>query len=161
MAAMTVVEGYAEHVMDAVGDELDPGYAELRRRLDRDRERRGPLDAIVSKLLGLDMKMAQYRRGKALRDEVAERAGIRALNHGLARAPRPCPRTHELDDPDALDRAHRSRREPPAPRCSAAALAVCLDAGSVTVGSEVYKRVFGGIVPNKLRTNKNPINEGL
>ena len=52
MAAMTVVEGYAEHVMDAVGESLDPGYAELRRRLERDRQRRGPLDAIVSKLLG-------------------------------------------------------------------------------------------------------------
>ena len=35
MATMTVVEGYAEHVMDAVGDSLDPGYAELRRRLEQ------------------------------------------------------------------------------------------------------------------------------
>ena len=40
MAAMTVVEGHAEHVMDAVGESLDPGYAELRRRLERDRQRR-------------------------------------------------------------------------------------------------------------------------
>ncbi|MDP9189808.1 MAG: zinc-dependent metalloprotease [Actinomycetota bacterium] len=100
MAAMTVVEGYAEHVMDAVGDELDPGYVELRRRLDRDRERRGPLDSLVSKLLGLEMKMAQYKRGKAFCDEVVDRAGIRALNTAWS-APQSLPSSEELDDPPA------------------------------------------------------------
>src|SRR5262249_43333466 len=45
-ATMTLVEGYAEHVMDAVGHQLDPGYTDLRRALDRDRERRGLLDSI-------------------------------------------------------------------------------------------------------------------
>ena len=86
MATMTVVEGYAEHVMDAVGDELDPGYAELRRRLDRDRERRGPLDSLVSKLLGLEMKMAQYKRGKAFADEVVSPRRHPGPEHGLERA---------------------------------------------------------------------------
>ncbi len=111
MAAMTVVEGYAEHVMDAVGDELDPGYAELRRRLDRDRERRGFLDSLVSKLLGLEMKMAQYRRGKAFCDEVAERAGIEGLNR-VWEGPDSLPSSDELDDPaEWLERvgAHRRR----------------------------------------------------
>ena len=112
MAAMTVVEGYAEHVMDAVGESLDPGYAELRRRLDRDRQRRGPLDAIVSKLLGLDLKMSQYRRGKAFADEVAEAAGIRTLNQ-VWRRPENLPSGAEIDDPRAwIDRVgvKRERR---------------------------------------------------
>lgn len=100
MAAMTVIEGYAEHVMDAVGEQLDPGYAELRRRLDRDRRRRGPLDALVSKLLGLEMKMAQYSRGKAFADQVAEAAGIRTLNQ-VWRSPGHLPSGAELDDPAA------------------------------------------------------------
>ena len=100
MAAMTVVEGYAEHVMDAVGHELDPGYAEMRRRLDRDRERRGALDKVVSKLLGLDMKMAQYVRGKRFCDAVAERAGIRALNTVWS-GPEALPTDAEIEDPDA------------------------------------------------------------
>ncbi|MDP9228577.1 MAG: zinc-dependent metalloprotease, partial [Actinomycetota bacterium] len=98
LAAMTIVEGYAEHVMDAVGDELDPGYAELRRRLDRDRERRGPLDALVSKLLGLEMKMAQYKRGKAFADEVVSLGGIQALNT-VWREPEALPLPAELDSP--------------------------------------------------------------
>lgn len=109
LAAMTIVEGYAEHVMDAVGDELDAGFAELRRRLDRDRERRGPLDSLVSKLLGLEMKMAQYKRGKAFADEVVALAGIRALNT-VWREPEALPTLDELDSPaDWIDRTGAAR----------------------------------------------------
>jgi coenzyme F420 biosynthesis associated uncharacterized protein len=110
LAAMTVIEGYAEHVMDAVGAELDPRYAEMRRRLQRDRDRRGPLDSIVSKLLGLEMKMAQYARGKAFCDEVAKRGGIRALNAAW-RDPAALPSMAELDDPGAwMTRVDATRR---------------------------------------------------
>jgi coenzyme F420 biosynthesis associated uncharacterized protein len=97
-ATMTLVEGYAEHVMDAVGDQLDPGYTELRRALDRDRERRGLLDSIVSKVLGLEMKLAQYRRGKAFCDEVVRAHGIRTLNRAWG-GPDALPRPEELDSP--------------------------------------------------------------
>jgi coenzyme F420 biosynthesis associated uncharacterized protein len=98
-ATMTLVEGYAEHVMDAVGDQLDPGYTELRSALDRDRERRGLLDSIVSKVLGLDMKLAQYRRGKAFADEVVRAHGIRTLNRAWS-GPESLPRPEELDEPE-------------------------------------------------------------
>jgi coenzyme F420 biosynthesis associated uncharacterized protein len=98
-ATMTLVEGYAEHVMDAVGDRLDPGYTDLRRALDRDRDRRGLLDSIVSKVLGLEMKLAQYRRGKAFADEVVRKHGIRTLNRAWS-DPEALPRPEELDSPD-------------------------------------------------------------
>jgi coenzyme F420 biosynthesis associated uncharacterized protein len=98
-ATMTMVEGYAEHVMDAVGDQLDPGYTELRRALDRDRERRGLLDSIVSKVLGLEMKLAQYRRGKAFCDEVVSAHGIRTLNRAWSE-PDALPWPDELDSPE-------------------------------------------------------------
>ena len=110
LATMTLVEGYAEHVMDAVGDELDPGYAELRRRLDRDRERRGLLDSIVSRLLGLEMKMAQYRRGKAFADAVVRTAGIRGLNHAWD-SPESLPSPEELDTPEEWVERVGARRE--------------------------------------------------
>jgi putative hydrolase/uncharacterized protein, coenzyme F420 biosynthesis associated len=97
-ATMTLVEGYAEHVMDAVGDQLDPRYTDLRRALDSDRERRGLLDSIVSKVLGLDMKLAQYRRGKAFADEVVRTHGIKTLNRAW-REPDALPRPDELDSP--------------------------------------------------------------
>jgi coenzyme F420 biosynthesis associated uncharacterized protein len=98
MATMTLVEGYAEHVMDAVGDQLDAGYTDLRRALDRDRERRGLLDSLVSKVLGLEMKLAQYRRGKAFADEVVRSHGIRTLNRAWS-SPEALPRPEELDSP--------------------------------------------------------------
>jgi coenzyme F420 biosynthesis associated uncharacterized protein len=98
-ATMTLVEGYAEHVMDAVGDQLDPGYADLRQALDRDRERRGLLDSIVSKVLGLEMKLAQYRRGKAFADQVVRAHGIRTLNRAWT-GPEALPRPEELDSPE-------------------------------------------------------------
>jgi len=109
-ATMTLVEGYAEHVMDAVGDQLDPGYTDLRRALDRDRERRGLLDSIVSKVLGLDMKLAQYRRGKAFADEVVRDHGIKTLNRAW-REPDALPRPEELDSPaEWVDRVGAARR---------------------------------------------------
>lgn len=110
MATMTLVEGYAEHVMDAVGDQLDPGYAELRAALDRDRERRGLLDNIVAKLLGLEMKMAQYRRGKAFADEVVQTAGIRTLNRAWD-GPDALPSSDELDSPAEWIERIGARRE--------------------------------------------------
>ena len=85
-ATMTLVEGYAEHVMDAVGDQLDPATPSCARALDRDRERRGLLDSIVSRVLGLEMKLAQYRRGKAFCDEVVARARHRGAEPRLERA---------------------------------------------------------------------------
>jgi coenzyme F420 biosynthesis associated uncharacterized protein len=108
-ATMTLVEGYAEHVMDAVGERLDPRYADLRRALDRDRERRGLLDSIVSKVLGLEMKLAQYRRGKAFADEVVRLHGIKTLNRAWS-GPEALPRPEELDSPaEWVDRVGAAR----------------------------------------------------
>src|SRR6476659_10235983 len=109
-ATMTLVEGYAEHVMDAVGHRLDAGFVDLRRALDRDRERRGLLDSIVAKLLGLEMKLAQYRRGKAFADEVVRTHGIRTLNRAWT-GPDALPRPEELDDPSAwVERVGAARK---------------------------------------------------
>jgi coenzyme F420 biosynthesis associated uncharacterized protein len=109
LAIMTVIEGYAEHVMDAVGDQLDSGYAELRTRLDHDRRNRGLLDSVVSKLLGLEMKMAQYSRGKAFVDGVVRLAGIRAANQ-VWDGPDSMPTSEELDAPERwLERVGRPR----------------------------------------------------
>ena len=64
-AAMSVVEGYAEHVMDAA-IEGEPEMADLRRRLQARRDQRGGLADAIARVLGLGMKMRQYELGKAL-----------------------------------------------------------------------------------------------
>jgi coenzyme F420 biosynthesis associated uncharacterized protein len=98
-ATMTVIEGYSEHVMDAIGERLDPSYARLRRLADAQRERQSLLDSIVGRLLGLDMKLRQYRLGKQFADRVAEQGGIEALNE-VWRAPETLPDGAELEHPD-------------------------------------------------------------
>jgi coenzyme F420 biosynthesis associated uncharacterized protein len=98
-ATMAVVEGYSEHVMDAVGERLDARYARLRELLETHRRRRGALDAIIGRLLGLDMKMRQYRLGKAFSDAVVDSAGIEGLNRVWS-SPDALPTGEELEAPD-------------------------------------------------------------
>ena len=97
-ATMAVVEGYSEHVMDGVGDQLDPAYTRLRERLEARRAERDPLEALLSRLFGMEMKMRQYRLGKAFCDEVAERRGIGTLNLVWSE-PAALPRPSELERP--------------------------------------------------------------
>ncbi|EOM78277.1 hydrolase [Rhodococcus rhodnii] len=77
----TLLEGHADHVMDAVGPAVVPTVATIRGAFDRRRARRGdPLQRLVRALLGLDAKMAQYVRGKAFVDAVVGRVGMAEFN---------------------------------------------------------------------------------
>src|SRR3954451_2950662 len=97
---MAVIEGYSEHVMDALGLTLVPGYEKLRDAMDRRRRSRSAPERVLQKLLGLDMKMRQYEQGKRFCDAVAEQVGIDGLNT-VWRAPADMPTPAELDDPAA------------------------------------------------------------
>ncbi len=78
-AVMSVIEGHAEHVMDAAARDHGPGLAELRRRVDERRARRSGLGDVIGRLLGIDLKLRQYELGKAFCDAVVEQAGHDAL----------------------------------------------------------------------------------
>jgi coenzyme F420 biosynthesis associated uncharacterized protein len=96
--AMSVIEGYSEHVMDAVGERVLSGYAGLRDGMERRRRSRSAPERILQRLLGLDMKMRQYEEGKAFCDGVVERGGIAALNR-VWDSPQALPTQAELKDP--------------------------------------------------------------
>ena len=96
---MSVIEGHAEHVMDAAAGQLDPGYARLRERLEARRASRGGLGEVILRLLGLELKLRQYRLGKAFCDAVVEEAGIEGLNR-VWRAPEALPTLAELEQPE-------------------------------------------------------------
>ncbi len=97
---MAVIEGYSEHVMDALGETLVPGYEKLRDAMERRRRHRSAPERILQKLLGLEMKMKQYSHGKRFCDAVVAEAGIEALNV-VWRSPADMPTVAELDDPSA------------------------------------------------------------
>jgi coenzyme F420 biosynthesis associated uncharacterized protein len=98
--AMSVIEGYSEHVMDAVGEQVLSGYAGLREGMARRRSNRSAPERILQRLLGLDLKMRQYEEGKAFCDGVVERGGIAALNR-VWESPAALPTMAELRAPDA------------------------------------------------------------
>jgi coenzyme F420 biosynthesis associated uncharacterized protein len=106
-AFMALLEGYAEHVMDAVGAELLSDLGVMRAAMDRRRsERSGPL-RVLERLIGMDMKVRQYQQGKAFCDAVVARGGIVALNRAWA-GPEALPTIAELDDaPGWLARTER------------------------------------------------------
>ncbi|HEY1358139.1 MAG TPA: zinc-dependent metalloprotease [Thermoleophilaceae bacterium] len=99
-AAMAVVEGYAEHVMDALGPDLLPSYAGLRDAMERRRSSRSTPEKIIGRLLGMDLKMRQYEMGRAFCDEVAREGGVDVLNRVWSSADA-LPTLSELKRPSA------------------------------------------------------------
>jgi coenzyme F420 biosynthesis associated uncharacterized protein len=97
---MAVLEGYSEHVMDALGATLVSDHEKLREAMDRRRQSRSAPERLLQKLLGLDMKMRQYEHGKRFCDAVVEQVGIDGLNV-VWRSPEDMPSVAELDDPAA------------------------------------------------------------
>ncbi|WP_072750529.1 zinc-dependent metalloprotease [Rhodococcus maanshanensis] len=97
----TLLEGHADHVMDAVGPEVVPSVVAIRRAFDRRRARQvNPLQRLVRALLGMDAKMAQYVRGKAFVDAVVGRVGMAEFN-AIWTGPDTLPLMAEIDDPES------------------------------------------------------------
>jgi len=107
-ATMSVIEGYSEHVMDAIAAEFIPGHEELRAAMDRRRRSRSAPQRIIEKLLGFDVKLRQYQQGKRWADEVAALGGIEGLNRVWS-SPAALPSPGELQHPSKW----LKRTEPP------------------------------------------------
>jgi coenzyme F420 biosynthesis associated uncharacterized protein len=99
-ATMAVIEGHAEHVMDAVAPDLIPSLPELRAALDRRRRSQSGLSRLVARLLGLNLKLRQYEQGKKFCDAVVAERGAQALHHVFS-GPEALPTLAELLDPRA------------------------------------------------------------
>ena len=105
-AFMAVLEGYAEHVMDAVGVQVLDDLPKLRTAMSKRRRDRSGFLRLLEKLIGMDVKLRQYEEGKAFCDGVVARAGIEGLNRVWA-GPGRCPRCG-ADRPRGLAGPHRA-----------------------------------------------------
>jgi coenzyme F420 biosynthesis associated uncharacterized protein len=95
----TLLEGHADHVMDAVGPVVIPSVSTIRARFDERRNRKQPpLQRLVRALLGIDAKLSQYTRGKAFVDHVVERVGMARFNT-VWTSPDTLPRPIEIEYP--------------------------------------------------------------
>jgi coenzyme F420 biosynthesis associated uncharacterized protein len=75
-ALMAVVEGFGNHVMNAVGSRLLPSFHQIEQQIAERKLRRTTFDQIVAYLTGLDLKQAQYQLGEAFVDRIVAERGI-------------------------------------------------------------------------------------
>ncbi|MDH6196387.1 coenzyme F420 biosynthesis associated uncharacterized protein [Mycobacterium frederiksbergense] len=95
----TLLEGHADHVMDAVGPAVVPSVSIIRRRFDERRQRKQPpVQRLLRALLGFDAKISQYTRGKAFVDHVVAAVGMARFNTVWS-GPDTLPQLDEIDEP--------------------------------------------------------------
>lgn len=97
-AEMALLEGYADVMMDRVGKTVVPTLPELRSRFAKRRAKQG-WSAMVTKLLGFDLKLAQYRQGAAFCRSVIDQVGVDGLNAVYASSEL-LPSPEEIASPD-------------------------------------------------------------
>ncbi|MFT4127243.1 MAG: zinc-dependent metalloprotease [Gordonia sp. (in: high G+C Gram-positive bacteria)] len=95
----TLLEGHADHVMDAVGPAHVPTVASIRAGFDKRRTGpRNPVQRVIRALIGMDAKLAQYVRGKAFVDAVVAEVGMQRFNL-IWTSPETMPLPAEIDEP--------------------------------------------------------------
>lgn len=105
-ATMSLIEGHAEHVMDAVGAEELPSLQRMRAAMTRRRRDRAWPWRILERLLGMELKLRQYEVGRRFCDEVVAAGGPAHLAE-VWRSAESLPTTAELDRPSLwLERTH-------------------------------------------------------
>jgi uncharacterized protein (DUF2342 family) len=97
-AAMSLIEGHAEHTMDAIGAEVLPTLPRLRKAMNHRRENRGLPWRVLERLLGLELKLRQYETGRRFCDAVVDAGGPQALALAWS-GPEALPTPAELEDP--------------------------------------------------------------
>ncbi len=78
---MSLIEGHAEYVMNAVPPTVIPSQQDIERKF-ASRRRRGanPLDRLLRSLLGMDAKTRQYTQGSQFVRSVVEQIGLDGFN---------------------------------------------------------------------------------
>lgn len=79
-ALMTVMEGYSNHVMRETGRTVIPGFEALEQRMQARERAQGASSRVLNRLLGLDLKLEQYRIGEQFVKQVVETRGLSFVN---------------------------------------------------------------------------------
>ena len=98
-AVMSLIEGHAEHTMDAIGAEVLPSLPRLRAALNHRREVRSLPWRVLERFLGLELKLRQYAEGRRFCDAVVDDGGPEALAR-VWTGPEALPSPAELQAPE-------------------------------------------------------------
>ena len=74
-ALMSIVEGYGNHIMNAVGKQLLPSFEQIERRVAQRQSTKTLLEQLFNRITGMDLKLAQYQQGEAFIDAVTAARG--------------------------------------------------------------------------------------
>ena len=98
-AVMCIVEGYSNHVMNAVGKSLLPSYEGIAQKFEQRQRQRTVAEQLFARITGLDIKMEQYRLGQRFIDTIVEQRG-----HDVAKrvwdGPESLPTLEEVKEPE-------------------------------------------------------------
>ncbi len=98
-AMMSIIEGYSNHVMNAIGRDLLKSFDSISSKFEQRQQNRSQVEQLFAKITGLDLKLEQYRQGQKFIDTVVERRG-----HDTAklvwRGPEYLPTLVEIRNPD-------------------------------------------------------------
>ena len=96
---MSLIEGYSNLVMNRLGSKLLPGFHALEEAYRARSSNKSPLEVLILKLTGMDLKLQQYRRGEAFAQAVFDAHGMAVLNRAWE-GPDKMPRLEELENPE-------------------------------------------------------------
>ncbi len=99
-ALMSIIEGYSNYIMNAVGERLLPTYGTIKERVEQRAERRSPIEKLFVRVTGLALKMEQYKLGETFINSVAARHGVQVANR-VWEGPEMLPTMDELHNPEA------------------------------------------------------------
>jgi coenzyme F420 biosynthesis associated uncharacterized protein len=98
-AAMSVLEGHGEWVMEQLGARLVPGHDVMHRVLRERRDAGTPADRFFQQALGFRQKLDQYSAGERFLRHLHRRGGMAAVNHVFSAA-EALPTKDEVRHPD-------------------------------------------------------------
>ena len=100
LALATLLEGHADHVMDAVGPSVVPSVRQIRQRFTARRQGGGLAERVLRVVLGIDAKLRQYAEGAAFTRHVVDVVGMDGFN-AVWTSPETLPTRAEIADPAA------------------------------------------------------------
>jgi coenzyme F420 biosynthesis associated uncharacterized protein len=97
-ALMSLVEGYSNHIMNAIGGRLLPSFAQIEQRIQQRQQNKPLLEELFNRITGMDLKLAQYKQGEAFVNAVAAARGVEFINR-VWEGPERLPSMAEIRDP--------------------------------------------------------------
>ena len=85
-ALMSLVEGYSNHIMNAIGKDILPNFEAIERRIEERKSQRTIAEQLFNRITGMDLKLAQYAEGQKFVDFVVAERGARFATHVWERA---------------------------------------------------------------------------